>query len=274
MADKTVLIAGATGNIGRKLRAHLEAAGGYDLRLLDIDSKGDAAVQAANLSVYSEDWADAFAGVDSVLLVAADPSPWATWARVQERNLDLLFNVMAAAQKHAVRRVVFASSNYVVSGYRFRPDRLTADMDPLPINAYGASKLVGERIGKMFSERYGVSFIAFRIGVCQRQHDNRFGPWIPFSDWGQKMWVSDRDLCGAFQAAIDDRDVRFGVYNLVSNNPGMRWDLEPLRRDLKFTPQDGEAQQLSTAHWLRNSWAWMRYHVLPTLVENLPGRRW
>ena len=126
----------------------------------------------------------------------------------------------------------------------------------------------------LFSERYGLSFIAFRIGVCQRHHDNRFGPWIPFSDWGQKMWVSDRDVCGAFQAAIDDRNVTFGVYNLVSNNPGMRWDLEPLSRDLGFAPQDGEPQQMSFAHYLRKSWAWMRYELLPTLVNNLPGRRW
>lgn len=80
--------------------------------------------------------------------------------------------------------MVFASSNYVVAGYRFRRDRLTSEIEPAPINAYGASKLVGERLGKMFAERYGLSFIAFRIGVCQRAHDNRAGPWIPFGFWG------------------------------------------------------------------------------------------
>ena len=275
MADKTtVLITGAGGNIGRKLRAHLEGAGRYDLRLLDLNPNKDPAVQTADLSVYDETWAKTFDGVDTVIHVAADPSPWAGWGRVQQLNLDLLFNVVAAAHKSGVRRIVFASSNYVVSGYRFKPDRLTADLEPKPINPYGASKLVGERLGKMYSDRYGLSFIAFRIGVCQRHHDNRFGPWIPFSDWGQKMWVSDRDLCNAFQAAIDDKHVRFGVYNLVSNNPGMRWDLEPLRRDLKFTPQDGEPQQLSLVHRLRNAWAWLRYEALPSLVESLPGRRW
>ena len=275
MADETtVLITGATGNIGRKLRAHLEQAGRYALRLLDVDARGDQKVQAADLSIYDEAWAKTFEGVDTVIHVAADPSPWASWGRIQKLNLDLLFNVVAAAQQHGVRRIVFASSNYVVSGYRFKPDRLTADTEPKPINPYGASKLVGERLGKMFSDRYGLSFIAFRIGVCQRNHDNRFGPWIPFSDWGQKMWVSDRDLCNAFQAAVDDKSVKFGVYNLVSNNPGMRWDVEPLRRDLKFTPQDGEPQQMSLAHWLRNAWAWLRYEALPSLVEALPGRRW
>ena len=41
-----------------------------------------------------------------------------------------------------------------------------------------------------------------------------------------------------------------------------------------FSPQDGEAQQLSLAHRLRNAWAWLRYEALPSLVEALPGRRW
>ena len=50
-------------------------------------------------------------------------------------------------------------------------------MEPAPINSYGASKLFGERVGKMFAEHYGVSFIAFRIGVCQRANDNLQGPW-------------------------------------------------------------------------------------------------
>ncbi len=189
-------------------------------------------------------------------------------------NLDLFFNVMAAAQQHGVRRVVFASSNFVVAGYRFRKERLTADLEPKPINAYGASKLVGERLGKMFCERYGLSFIAFRIGVCQRNFDNRFGPWIPFGRWGQQMWVSDRDLCGAFQAAIDDRDVTFGVYNLVSNNPGMRWDLDRMRQELKFMPQDGEAARLTLTHRLRTAMAWVKFEAMPALTERLAGRRW
>jgi NAD+ dependent glucose-6-phosphate dehydrogenase len=273
-AKTTVLITGATGNIGRKLRAHLEASGAYDLRLLCLNPGRDPAVQTADLSVYDEAWASAFDGVDTVLHIAADPSPWASWGRVQQLNLDLLFNVMAAAQQRRVRRVVFASSNFVVAGYRFRRERLTTDLEPLPINAYGASKLVGERLGKMFAERYGMSFIAFRIGVCQRANDNRFGPWISFSDWGQAMWVSDRDLCRAFQAGIDDRDVGFAVYNLVSNNPGMRWDLEDLRRDLKFTPRDGEAQRLTLAHRLRAAVAWLRLSALPAVIERIPGRRW
>jgi nucleoside-diphosphate-sugar epimerase len=136
-----------------------------------------------DLSDYAEEWAELFAGVDTVLHVAANPSPCASWARMQSLNIDPLLNVMAAVQRHHVRRVVFASSNFVVAGHRFAPDALTTTMAPSPINPYGASKLFSERLGKMFAECYGVSFIAFRIGVCQRAHGNHHELWIPYGAW-------------------------------------------------------------------------------------------
>lgn len=269
-----VLITGATGNIGRKLRAHLAAAGTYELRLLCLNPDGDPAVETADLSRWDPAWTGRFAGVDTVLHIAADPSPRAPWRRIQERNLDVFLNVMAAAQQAGVRRVVFASSNFVVAGHRFAAGPLTTAMEPAPINPYGASKLFGERVGRMFAECYGLSFIAFRIGVNQRNHANRHGPWIPFGYWGQAMWVSDGDLCRAFQAAIDDRSVTFGVYNLISNNPGMRWDIENLRRDLGFVPRDGEAMQVPPVQRVKAGLAWVRDEGLPRLGNLLAGARW
>jgi nucleoside-diphosphate-sugar epimerase len=271
---KTVLVTGATGNIGRKLRAHLGASGKYELRLLCLNPSGDPEVRTADLSHYDEGWASSFTGVDTVLHIAADPSPRASWASIQARNLDLFLNVMAAAQQKGVRRVVFASSNFVVAGHRFAKTPLTTTMEPAPINAYGASKLVGERVGKMFAERFGLSFIAFRIGVCQRTNDNRHGPWIPFGHWGQAMWVSDRDLCRAFEHAVDDESVTFGVYNLVSDNPGMRWEIESLRRDLGYTPLDGELMRVPASQRAKAAMAWLRDVGLRALGDRLAGPRW
>ena len=270
---RPVLITGATGNIGRKLTAHFRVAG-YPVRRLCLNPAGEPDVQTCDLSTYDEAWAASFEGIDTVLHIAADPSPWARWRRIQQLNLDLLFNVMAAAQQKGVRRLVFASSNYVVAGYRFRRDQLTTGIEPWPINPYGASKLVGERLGKMFAERYGLSFIAFRIGVCQRGNDNRHGPWIPFGRWGQEMWVSDRDLCAAFQAAVEAEDVRFGVYNLTSVNPGTRWDLSDLRTDLGFVPQDGQVPRVPVGQRAKACFAWLRDIGLPALGERLSGKRW
>jgi nucleoside-diphosphate-sugar epimerase len=271
---KAVLITGATGNIGRKLRAHLGATGKYVLRLLCLNPNADPDVQTADLSVYDESWAGRFAGVDTVLHIAADPSPRAGWGRIQALNIDLTLNVMAAAQRHGVRRVVFASSNFVVAGHRFAASNLTTTMEPAPINAYGASKLFGERLGKIFAERYGMSFIAFRIGVCQRANDNQHGPWIPFGHWGQAMWVSDRDLCRAFEHAIDVVRIKFGVYNLVSNNPGMRWDIAGLRDDLGFVPEDGAPMQVPPVQRLKAAMAWFRDVGLRAVGDRLAGPRW
>jgi len=273
LAGKTVLVTGATGNIGRKLSAHFEAAGA-PVRKLCLNPNGLPDVRTCDLSIYDESWAQAFEGVDTVLHIAADPSPWAGWARIQQLNLDLLFNVMAAAHQKGVRRVVFASSNYVVAGYRFRREPLTTAMVPRPINPYGASKLVGERLGKMYAERYGLSFIAFRIGVCQRGNDNRHGPWIPFGHWGQQMWVSDRDLCAAFERSVADESIRFGVYDLMSDNPGMRWDLSNLRDELGFVPQDGEPMRPPLAKRFKAGFAWLRDVGLPELGERLSGKTW
>lgn len=273
MTGKIVLITGATGNIGRKLAAHFRTAE-MQLRLLCRNPDHDPLVLTCDLSVFDESWAHMFEGVDTVLHIAGNPSPWAGWEQIQSANLDLLLNVLAAAQRKGVRRVVFASSNYVMAGRRFGNERLTTDLAPEPINPYGASKLVGERVGKMFAECYGLSFIAFRIGVCQRHNGNRHGPWIPFGRWGQEMWVSDRDLCEAFMCAVADETVGFGVYNLVSDNPGMRWDLQNLRHDLGFVPRDGEAVRVTTLQRAYAALAWLRDRGLPALGRHIAGRLW
>jgi NAD+ dependent glucose-6-phosphate dehydrogenase len=147
-------------------------------------------------------------------------------------------------------------------------------MKPAPINPYGASKLFGERVGKMFAERYGASFIAFRIGVCQRANNNLHGPWIPVGHWGQAMWVSDRDLCRAFEHAIDDERIAFGVYNLVSRNPGMRCEIDPLARDLGFVPQDGEKMRVPMVQTAKAGLAWVRDVGLRRIGNRLAGPRW
>ena len=56
----TVVITGAGGNIGTKLRRHFEGLG-WTLKLLDARAP-DKAVQVADLSVWDDGWAGAFLG--------------------------------------------------------------------------------------------------------------------------------------------------------------------------------------------------------------------
>lgn len=241
---RTVLITGAAGNIGSKLARHFKTLG-WDLRLVDTQS-GDG-IEVCDLSVWDDAWARHFAGVDTVILLAGDPRPEAPWDKIVPLNLDLVLNVYEAAALHKVRRVIFASSNWTMAGHRFDDGALPTDRTPRPVNAYGMSKLVGERIGKSFAERRGVSSISFRIGWCQHGA-NQPGPHMDWADWGQGMWLSDRDMAQGFEKAVLAPDsVRFAVLNLMSANPGMRWDIETTRKTIGYVPQDGTAPVLSQA---------------------------
>ncbi len=244
--NRTVLITGAGGNIGTKLRAHFTGLG-WSLRLLDVDARGDAAIQVADLAEWDDTWMARFAGVDTVIHLAGDPSPQASWAAAQRQNIDLTANVYAAAVAQGVRRVVFASSNWVMAGHRPGQCALTTEVAPYPINPYGVSKLVGERIGRSAHLRHGVSVICFRIGYLQRG-DNKPGAHMGWGGWGQAMWLSNRDLCHAMERAVA---VCRGASGSCGSQPDerqsryARWDIETTKRTIGYLPKDGAVPVLT-----------------------------
>jgi nucleoside-diphosphate-sugar epimerase len=241
---RTVAIAGAGGNLGAKLRHHFEALG-WSLRLLDVADGGDPGIRVHDLARWDETWAAQLAGVDAVVLLAGDPQSSAPWPSVARLNLDLTLNVYEAAARGGAKRLIFASSNWTMAGHRFAAGELTTERAAEPVNPYGASKLFGERLGRSYSERWGMSVICFRIGYCQRG-DNLPGPHMGWGEWGQQMWLSNRDLCQGFEKAVTAGDeVRFAVLNLMSANPGMRWDLEATRRAIGYVPLDGQTPEVT-----------------------------
>jgi uronate dehydrogenase len=251
MATPTVVITGAVGNLGGKLRRHLE--GRYPLRLLDRDARGDATVTSADLSTWDERWVRVFDGADVVVHLAADPTAQQTWPNLVAPNLDALVNVFLAAARAGVKRVIYASSNHVMGGYKDRPEpqRLTTELPPLPgaryavggeprdSTPYGSAKLFGERLGKGFCEAHGLSVIAVRLGWVlpgdNRAHD------VPAEreDWFRLMWLSNRDYCQLMEKCVTAAaSLRFAVVNGMSANTGMRWDVEHTRRVVGYEPQD------------------------------------
>ena len=232
---RTILITGAAGNIGAKLGAHFKQTGAYEMRLLD--QKGGDGIVAADLGVYDAAWAKLFEGVDTVLHFAGDPRGAASWADVKRGNILGTQHVLRAAREAKVRRVVFASTNQVMLGYRFGEGPVTTDMPPAPLSPYGISKLFGEEIGRGFVEETGIDFLALRIGYFQRG-DNLPGAHMQIGEWGQSMWLSNRDMIQAAERAIEAPAFGFAVVNLMSNNIGMRWDLEHTRQVIGYVPLD------------------------------------
>jgi nucleoside-diphosphate-sugar epimerase len=234
---RTVLITGACGNIGRKLRAAWDDV--YDLILLDAQvGPNDSDVFKVDLSVWDEDWTTHFHGVDTVVHLAADSDERHALEDLLQPNLDAMANVFNAAALAGVDRVVFASSNHVMGQYNEPGDEpITVDLPPRPGNPYGIFKLVGERLGKSLAEAFDLTFIALRIGWVQ---EGRNRPETISDDWGRKMWLSNHDLVQLFDAAVEAEieDSRFVVVNGVSRNHGTRWDLTDAAEILGYLPED------------------------------------
>lgn len=270
-----ILVTGATGHLGHKLSTHLVAAG-LQVTGLDIQSRQDSSfpIVAADLSRYSEAWTSYFAGQDAIIHLAADRAPEAQWASVIPNNIDAVLNLFEAARVNKVPRVVFASSNWVLGGYRFSDEPLGADTTPLPVNAYGMSKLIGERIGAHYASIHGMTVIAARIGWTQWTHGNQPGPHMAMGRWGQLMWLSDRDFLDGMTNAATAPSTGFAIVNLMSNNPGMRWSLEETRRVLGFTPQDGAAARLPLSVRIKEFGAWLSQSGIPNAVRKLTGADW
>jgi NAD+ dependent glucose-6-phosphate dehydrogenase len=273
---RRVLITGVTGNLGMKAVAALRALD--DVKVIGIandPAKVDLGVMVvfADLSVPDTSWDRWFEGVDVVLHLAADPSPVAPWESIIANNIDLSLNVLEAAHRHGVKRLVFASSNWVLAGYRFRSDPLTPATPPLPVNAYGVSKLVIERAGAALSRR-GTDFLALRIGWCQ-PGENRPGSHMAFGRWGQQLWLSNDDWRQAVQLACTAPFDGFAVVNVMSDNAGSRWDLSETQRLLGYSPTSRHRPKLTPRRYVTEVAARVRERVFAGRTESPRfGARW
>lgn len=236
---RKVLVTGAAGNIGSYFAEHSHDR--YDLRLMVKEVDDDArAIERFGEVVTGElsdlDKLKGFcAGVDTVVHLAANPSPSAAWSSVLNDNLIGTYNVYVAAKSAGCRRVIYASSIHAVSGYP--KDVQVKTTDPVnPGDLYGVSKCFGEALGRYVANQEGLSVIALRIGAFQPVEKARRGDQaIGMMD----AWVSRRDLNQLIERCIDVGDhVRFAILNALSDNRFKRLDISDARALVGYAPQD------------------------------------
>ncbi|WP_299793017.1 SDR family oxidoreductase [uncultured Marivita sp.] len=261
-----VLITGAGGHLGRKLFDTLEQDPDCTVSGLDIRPVDHPAIHTVDMSRDS-DWGHLLKGVDVIVHLAGDREPAASWSSAIKHNMDVTLALYHQAVAMGVSRVVLASSNWVHGNKRFTKDAIDSATAPGPVNAYGMSKLFCERTGAYFAEHHHLSVICLRIGWTQWTHDNQPGPHMAMGRWGQEMWLSDRDFLHGMRAAIDAKDVSFATLNLMSKNPGMRWDIDETRRIIGYVPKDGKAATVTPSVALKSAFKKLLAVKLPKLVE-------
>jgi UDP-glucose 4-epimerase len=185
------VVTGGAGFIGSNLATALLERGDQ-VRIVDNFTTGrrvNLSAIAGQVEVFEGDIRDralldrAMVGAQYVLHQAALPSvarsvqdPEAS----HDVNVNGTLNVLQAARKAGVQRVVYAASSSAYGETPVLPKVET--MAPQPISPYGATKLFGEQYGQVWNRVYGLEFVALRYFNVFGRHqapDSEYAAVIP-----------------------------------------------------------------------------------------------
>lgn len=223
-----VLLTGAAGEIGSVLRTGLK--GRYPILRLshrrpieDLDEGEE--FRLANLDNFDE-VAEAMSGVDAVIHMGGKAQE-GTWDEVLSGNIIGTYNVFEAARQHGVKRVVFASSHHV-GGYYRRGRDVAAEDVPRPDSRYGATKVFGEALARLYADKHGIGVVCLRIGSFQER---------PRNERMLSTWISFPDTVELVRCSLEAEPVHFEVAYGVSNNT-RNWWRDNAAETLDYRPKD------------------------------------
>jgi nucleoside-diphosphate-sugar epimerase len=246
MARKKVLVTGMSGLIGSAVRSQLGEK--YELSALNRREIPGVPCHRADVADL-EAILPAFAGIETVVHLAAIARMDATWEELLRANVIGTYNVFEAARRAGVKRIVYASSGATVAGwerempYRAlveersaeapeRRERLTHESPVRPMGIYGCTKVWGEALARHFTDTSDLSLLCLRIGSVNAEDR-------PRSPRERSVWCSRRDIVQMIERCIDAPDsLRFDTFFVTSNNRRSYRDLEHPRQILGFVPQD------------------------------------
>lgn len=248
-----VLITGGCGYIGSALVPLLQesTAVGHVTILDNLDIGSPATLRRADLGRSDLRFCEgdvrdygtvesAMRGVDTVLHLAALTGAASTHDRAEETravNLEGTRNVLKAARKFDIQRVVFASScnNYGRAEQR----ELDETVDAEPINPYAETKLAAEELLATYTDSYDIDTTALRMStvygdapgirfnlvvnafVFRALTDRPLTVYGDGSNW--RPFIHVRDAARAFLDAARRPDVWSKlVYNVGANGENYR----------------------------------------------------
>jgi uronate dehydrogenase len=229
---KRVVITGAAGDIGTRLRKILKGA--YpEIVWSDIRTPADLGAGETFVAADLADYAQVeklFAGADGVVHFGgfSVEGPWET---IHRSNIVGCYNMFEAAYRAGVERVVFASSNHAV-GFYPRSERIGTAVTVRPDSRYGVSKAFGEALGALYADKHGLRVTCLRIGNVADE---------PVDERRLAIWLKPEDLAQLVRIGLDHTDIRFEIFYGASDNEASWWDNSNARR-FGYRPQ-GRAEE-------------------------------
>ncbi|WP_419736143.1 NAD-dependent epimerase/dehydratase family protein [Pseudomonas sp. COR18] len=224
-----ILLTGAAGGLGQILRETLQAHAAI-VRSSDISpmapSRGEHD-EVINCNLADKAGVEALArGVDAIVHLGGI-SVERPFEDILEANIRGTFHLYEAARKHAIKRVVFASSNHV-TGFYPQGIEVDAHSPRRPDGYYALSKSYGEDLATFYFYRYGIETVSLRIGSSFPE---------PRNLRMLSTWLSYPDLEHLVERALLTPEVGHSVVYGVSANRD-RWWSNRHATHLGFTPQD------------------------------------
>ena len=241
-----IVITGAVGRIGRHMVLDLEDR--HELVLLDRRHPAKSGSIRADITakpprrrygpaspVFA--WEHHLEGADAVLHLAGNPSPRASLPDALRGNVEGTWNVLEAAARNGVSRIVYASSYWAVR--RELEDKAAALSGPIadphhpsPNTPYGLSKAAAELAGRMAVEAGDIDcFLAVRIGAVK---------WKPPREAdapaAERSAIGTADLRTILRLCLERPLSGFHVVYGISPSPDRIVDLETTRRVLDWSP--------------------------------------
>lgn len=103
-----------------------------------------------------------FVGIDAVFHLAADPRLQISIdepLQAHNTNVNGTLNVLLAAKKAGVKKVIFSSSCTAVGEHQ---PPVKESVVPKPVSPYGLHKLIGEQYSRLFNQLYGLETVCLR----------------------------------------------------------------------------------------------------------------
>jgi uronate dehydrogenase len=229
-----VLITGAAGYVGRHLTRGLE--GQHELRLADVQPLDNEPCFVSADVTRLDDMLRVMDGMEAVmhLAVASGLEGEVEQDAFNQLRFDVnvkgTYNVLEAARRHGIRRVVHTSSVMVAWGYPPH-ERIASDAPPRTLGTYSLTKSLAEGVCEHFARNHGMSIVCLRI---PKPIDPRDPRWQ-----GRRLrpqWLAFADLIQAYQLALAAADIDFEIITVVGESAQGRWELQKARRVLGYRP--------------------------------------